>query len=71
MATVALGLGTGLAITLVVTPVLKTFLFGVGSSDPGTLAAAAGILTSVALVACYLPAHRAATVDPLIALRTE
>jgi putative ABC transport system permease protein len=71
MAMVALGLGAGLATALVVTPVLKTFLFGVGSSDPRTMAAAAGILASVALVACYLPAHRAATVDPLIALRTE
>jgi putative ABC transport system permease protein len=71
MAMVAVGLGTGLAITLVVTPVLETFLFGVRSSDPKTMAAAAGILASVALVACYLPARRAATVDPLIASRTE
>jgi putative ABC transport system permease protein len=71
MAMVVLGLGTGLAITLVVTPVLKAFLFGVGSSDPKTMAAAAGILTSVALVACYLPARRAVSVDPLIASRTE
>jgi putative ABC transport system permease protein len=71
MAMVAVGLGTGLVITLVVTPVLKTFLFGVGSSDPKTMAVAAGILTSVALMACYLPARRAATVDPLIASRTE
>jgi putative ABC transport system permease protein len=71
MAMVALGLGTGLATALVATPVLKTFLFGVGSSDPRTMAAAAGILTGVALVACYLSAHRAATVDALIAIRTE
>jgi putative ABC transport system permease protein len=71
MAMVAVGLGTGLAITLVVTPVLKTFLFGVASSDPKTMAAAAGILTSVALVACYLPVRRAASIDPLIASRTE
>ena len=68
---VALGLGTGLATALAVTPVLKTFLFGVGSSDPRTMLAAAGILAGVALVACYVPAHRAAAVDPLIALRAE
>jgi predicted permease len=71
MAMVALGLGTGLATALVVTPVLKAFLFGVVASDPTTMLAAAGILGGVALVACYLPAHRAATPDPLIALRTE
>jgi predicted permease len=68
---VAVGLGAGFAAALSVTPVLKNFLFGVESSDPGTMFAAAGILGGVALVASYVPAYRATTVEPLVALKTE
>jgi putative ABC transport system permease protein len=49
----------------------KTLLFGVQPTDPSTLTAAAAILGSVAIAACYLPARRASRVDPVIALAEE
>jgi len=66
-----LGLFLGLAGVLGVTRLLATLLFGVGSRDPLTIAAAAGTLAAVAMLACYVPARRASRVDPVVALRYE
>ncbi|UCC48260.1 MAG: FtsX-like permease family protein, partial [Gemmatimonadota bacterium] len=65
------GIAIGLAATLVTSHVLDNFLFGVESTDPATLAAISVVLTAVALLACYLPARRAARIDPMVALRGE
>jgi putative ABC transport system permease protein len=71
MAWVASGLVAGLVAAFVTGRLMTSVLFGVGPSDPVTLAAAFGVLVASALVACYLPARRAARLDPLGALRTE
>lgn len=65
----ALGVAIGAAGSLALTRVLATLLFGVTPHDPATFAAAAGLLTIVALAATAVPAWRAATVDPATALR--
>ncbi|HWF84715.1 MAG TPA: ABC transporter permease [Vicinamibacterales bacterium] len=68
---IALGLVIGVAASLATLRVLRTFLFGVGPADATTLAAVAGIMAVVALLACWLPARQATHVDPLIALKNE
>ena len=68
---VAGGLGIGLAGAWAATRVLKEFLFEVTPFDPPTFAAVSLMLALVALVACYIPARRAAAIDPLVALRYE
>jgi len=71
MILVAFGLAAGLFGALLLTQFLRSMLYAVKPTDPVTFIAIAALLTSVALLACYIPAHRATRVDPLVALREE
>jgi predicted permease len=67
LAGVAIGVGSAYALTRVIT----TFLFGVTARDPTVFVSVPLLLAAVALLAVWLPARRAARVDPVVALRTE
>ena len=66
-----IGLGIGLAVSVAFTRLLRGMLFGVGANDWLTFAVVPLVLLLVTMCACYLPARRAAMVEPMRALRTE
>jgi ABC-type antimicrobial peptide transport system permease subunit len=67
----AAGAAAGVALALGASRWLAAFLVGVDPRDPRMLVAAAALLTVVALLAAYVPAHRASQIDPLVALRSD
>jgi predicted permease len=71
MAPVVLGLAAGVAIALFLGEAIRGLLFGVEPIDPFTIAAAALVLLVVGVLACLIPARRAASTDPIAALRFE
>ncbi len=68
---IGFGIIVGLPVSLVVTRILSSQLFGVGAQDPLTIAAVIAVVMVVGLVASYLPARQATRVDPMIALRHD
>ena len=66
-----LGLAIGIPVALAAGRLLASQLYGVKSHDPAILGLAAAALTACALVAAFVPARRAASIDPVQALRTE
>jgi ABC-type antimicrobial peptide transport system permease subunit len=68
---VALGLVAGLAGTYYATRLITSFLFETAPYDPATLASAVVLLGAAAVIAAWWPARRAASVDPVAALRAE
>ncbi len=69
--TALIGVAIGIGGAVLLTRTLQSFLFGLSATDPLTFAAVAFLLIVVALLACYVPARRAAKVDPMEALRYE
>jgi predicted permease len=66
-----IGLAAGLPLTLVLTRLIRSNLYGVTSFDPGTICVAVALLLAVVLVAAWIPVRRATKIDPMVALRCE
>jgi predicted permease len=71
LATIAIGLGVGLVLALVLTRLMSGLLFSVRTWDPAALGGAAVLLLAAALLAIFVPARRATHVNPMVALRYE
>ena len=68
---VGVGVAVGVPLSIALSRIVETQLFGLSPQDPIALAVAAIVLAGVALAAGYLPARRATRVDPMLALRYE
>ena len=66
-----IGVGIGIAVAVALAAGLRTFLFGVGPTDPLTLGGMVVVVVAITLVTCWIPARRATCVEPLAALRNE
>jgi ABC-type antimicrobial peptide transport system permease subunit len=66
-----IGIAVGTVASFVVAKTISTMLFGTEPTDPVTFVGMAVLLLGVAFVAGYLPARRAARIDPMVALRSE
>ena len=66
-----LGIAAGLSVAVVATRVLSNMLVGIRADDPLTYVAVAVLLAATALAASWIPARRAARVDPMVAIRAE
>lgn len=71
MLVAACGVGAGLLGATAVTRVMSSLLYGVQATDAVTFSAIAALLAAIAFFATYLPARRAARIDPMISLRSE
>ena len=71
LALVLAGLCVGVPVTLALGRFIKSQLYGVAPADPATLAGGALLLIAVALLSAWIPARRAARVDPMVAMRCE
>lgn len=67
----AIGIAIGVAASVGVTRVIRSLLFGVSATDPVTFVVAGLVIALISTLACYIPARRAALIDPVIALRTD
>jgi putative ABC transport system permease protein len=71
MTVASIGALAGIAGALALTRAMATLLYGVRPTDPATFVAVPALLAIVALAACYLPARRAAKIDPMVSLRSD
>jgi ABC-type antimicrobial peptide transport system permease subunit len=71
MVLVGIGIAAGIVLALALSRLIAGLLFGITATDPLTIIGVAALLGAVAFVANYLPARRAASVDPMVALRYE
>jgi putative ABC transport system permease protein len=69
--TILIGVAVGFAGALVLTRAVESLLFGVTATDPLTFGSVTVLLVGTAVLACYIPARRAAKIDPMVALRHE
>jgi putative ABC transport system permease protein len=69
VALASIGVAGGVVVALVMTPLLRTQLYGIGTMDPLTMVIVPALLLAVAAFACWLPARRAMKIDPVNALR--